>query len=108
MTELLLAESLISRLDEEHSELAQQSSPQSPDSPLPQMFPATIDETAEQAQNLNLFEAVDAYEKELICCALRSTRGNRNQAAKLLRVSERALAYKLRKHKIDHADFRTQ
>lgn len=58
------------------------------------------------AESLSLFEAVDAYEKDLICRALRSTRGNRNRAAKLLRVSERALAYKLRKHEIDHADFR--
>ncbi len=58
------------------------------------------------AESLGLFEAVDAYEKDLICRALRTTRGNRNQAAKLLHVSERALAYKLRKHEIDHANFR--
>jgi Nif-specific regulatory protein len=60
------------------------------------------------AESIDLFEAVDAYEKDLICRALQSTRGNRNQAAKLLRVSERALAYKLRKHEIDHANFRTE
>jgi Nif-specific regulatory protein len=58
------------------------------------------------AEGFGLFEAVDAYEKDLICHALRTTRGNRNRAAKLLRLSERALAYKVRKHAIDHTDFR--
>jgi Nif-specific regulatory protein len=74
-----------------------QRQPAQPLLPVPEPSPA---------ENLGLFEAVDAYEKDLICRALRLTRGNRNQAAKLLRVSERALAYKIRKHEIDHADFR--
>jgi DNA-binding NtrC family response regulator len=74
----------------------------------PSLPPPAASLAAESAESLDLFEAVDAYEKDLICRALRSTRGNRNQAAKLLRVSERALAYKLRKHEIDHADFRAE
>jgi len=75
--------------------------PQGQSPPAP---PPTSDPTP--AKNLGLFEAVDTYEKELICRALQTTLGNRNQAAKLLRVSERALAYKLRKHEIDHTIFR--
>jgi Nif-specific regulatory protein len=56
--------------------------------------------------SVGLFDAMASYERDLICDALRTTRSNRSKAAKLLRVSERVLAYKLRKHDIDHADFR--
>lgn len=56
--------------------------------------------------SIDLFEAVAAYERDLICHTLHRTRGNRNQAAKLLHLSERTLAYKLRKHAIDHVNFR--
>jgi Nif-specific regulatory protein len=56
--------------------------------------------------NVGLFDAMACYERDLICDALRTTRSNRTQAAKLLRVSERVLAYKLRKYDINHADFR--
>jgi Nif-specific regulatory protein len=48
-----------------------------------------------------LFRAVETYEHELILEALRNTRGNRNQAAKLLKVSERVLSYKIKKYRID-------
>ncbi|HEY6400896.1 MAG TPA: sigma-54 dependent transcriptional regulator [Blastocatellia bacterium] len=48
-----------------------------------------------------LFRAVEDYEHELILEALRSARGNRNQAAKLLKVSERVLSYKIKKYRID-------
>jgi Nif-specific regulatory protein len=48
-----------------------------------------------------LFRAVENYEHELIVEALRSARGNRNQAAKLLKVSERVLSYKIKKYQID-------
>jgi len=53
-----------------------------------------------------LFRAVETYEHELILEALRNTRGNRNQAAKLLKVSERVLSYKIKKHRIDCGSFR--
>jgi Nif-specific regulatory protein len=56
--------------------------------------------------SVGLSDAVACYEKALICDALRTTRSSRTKAAKLLRVSERLLAYKLRKYGIDHADFR--
>jgi Nif-specific regulatory protein len=72
-------------------------------------LPQPLQATAENgAASLGLFEAVEAFERDLIRHALRTTRGNRNQAAKLLRLSERALAYKVRKHGIDHTDFRSQ
>ncbi len=77
---------------------------------LPQRQAPPISQTSIESippEAIGLFDAVDAYEKELICRALQTTCGNRNQAAKLLLVSERALAYKIRKHKIDHADFRS-
>ncbi|HKQ72511.1 MAG TPA: sigma-54 dependent transcriptional regulator [Blastocatellia bacterium] len=48
-----------------------------------------------------LFRAVETYEHELILEALGATRGNRNQAAKLLKVSERVLSYKIKKYRID-------
>jgi Nif-specific regulatory protein len=48
-----------------------------------------------------LFRAVETYEHELILEALDATRGNRNQAAKLLKVSERVLSYKIKKYRID-------
>jgi Nif-specific regulatory protein len=62
--------------------------------------------TSGTVASIDLFEAVSQYERDLICHTLRRTRGNRNQAAKRLRLSERTLAYKLRKHGIDHADLR--
>ena len=46
-------------------------------------------------------DAVQAYEKDLIQDALKSTRGNRARAAKLLRTSERIISYKVRKYGID-------
>jgi Nif-specific regulatory protein len=48
-----------------------------------------------------LFRAVETYEHELILEALGATRGNRNQAARLLKVSERVLSYKIKKYRID-------
>jgi Nif-specific regulatory protein len=56
--------------------------------------------------SIGLFDAVASYERDLICDALRTTGSNRTKAAKLLRIGERVLAYKLRKYGIDHEDFR--
>ena len=63
--------------------------------------------TADKAVNTGLFESVEAYEKELVCDALRKTRGRRSQAARLLKVSERVLSYKVKKYEIDCAAFRS-
>ena len=55
--------------------------------------------------NKGLAEAVNAYERELLCEALQTAYGNRSQAAKLLKISERLLSYKIKKHNIVNADF---
>jgi Nif-specific regulatory protein len=55
---------------------------------------------------LSLSAAVAAYEKDLIQDALKSARGNRARAARLLDTTERIVGYKLRKYGIDGARFR--
>lgn len=70
---------------------------------LPPMFQTLHTETA-LAQG-GLSGAVDNYERELVCEALKQTRGNRSQAAKLLKISDRLLGYKIKKHGIVKSDF---
>jgi Nif-specific regulatory protein len=53
-------------------------------------------------------EAMDAYEKELIVDALKSTQGNKAKAAKMLGTTERILGYKCGRHKVDYRDFRVR
>ncbi len=60
---------------------------------------------ATTVNNKGLAEAVNAYERELLCEALQNAHGNRGQAAKLLKISERLLSYKIKKHNIVNADF---
>jgi Nif-specific regulatory protein len=62
---------------------------------------------ADKPVDTGLFESVEAYEKNLVCEALKKTRGRRSQAAKLLKVSERVLSYKVKKYEIDCAAFRS-
>ena len=72
-------------------------------------LPPTL-QTAEASgtvTNLSLAEAVDAYEKDLIQDALKTTRGNRSKAAKLLHSTERIISYKVRKYRIDCRRFRS-
>ncbi len=57
-------------------------------------------------ENRTLKEAVDAFEKELIVDAMKSSSGNRAKAAKLLGTTERILGYKCGYHKIDYHNFR--
>ena len=57
--------------------------------------------------NLSLDEAVIAYEKDLVQDALKSTRGNRAKAAKLLHSTERIIGYKVKKYGIDCRRFRS-
>ena len=54
-----------------------------------------------------LLDAVAAYEKDLILDALKTARGNRAKAARLLETTERIVRYKSRKYGIDPARFRT-
>jgi Nif-specific regulatory protein len=49
---------------------------------------------------------VGAFESNLIQDALKSTRGNRARAARLLSTTERILNYKVRRYGIDPGRFR--
>jgi len=55
---------------------------------------------------LSLSSAVSSYEKDLILDALKSARGNRAKAARLLDSTERIVGYKIRKYGIDGGRFR--
>jgi Nif-specific regulatory protein len=54
----------------------------------------------------SLGEAVAAFESNLIQDALKSTRGNRARAARLLNTTERIINYKIRRYGIDPRRFR--
>jgi len=53
-----------------------------------------------------LSTAVAAFEKDLICDALKTSRGNRAKAARLLDSTERIVGYKIRKYGVDPDRFR--
>ena len=65
-------------------------------------------ETSGPVTDMSLVETVNAYEKDLIQDALKTTRGNRVKAAKLLNSTERIVGYKIKKHKIDSLRFRNK
>ena len=72
-------------------------------------LPPTL-QTAESSgtvTNIALQEAVNAYEKDLIMDALKTTRGNQTKAAKLLHSTERIINYKVRHYSIDCQRFRS-
>jgi Nif-specific regulatory protein len=54
----------------------------------------------------SLKDAVDAYERDLIQDALKTARGNRARAARLLQTTERILNYKVKVLNIDYTRFR--
>ncbi len=55
---------------------------------------------------MSLEQAVESYEKELIMDALKTSRGNRARAARMLDTTERILGYKVQKYEIDSKRFR--
>jgi Nif-specific regulatory protein len=57
--------------------------------------------------HMSLGDAVAAYERDLIQDALKTTRGNRAKAARLLDTTERILNYKVRGYGIDVRRFKT-
>ena len=72
-------------------------------------LPPTL-QTAESSNTvprLSLDEAVVSYEKELIQDALKTTRGNRAKAARLLNSTERIIGYKISKYQIDVTRFKS-
>ena len=56
---------------------------------------------------VSLKDAVAAYERDLILDALKTTRGNRAKAARLLDTTERILNYKVRGYGIDSRRFKS-
>lgn len=58
-------------------------------------------ESSNTLPNRSLSAAVASYEKELIQDALKSTKGNRAKAARLLDTTERKIGYKISKYGID-------
>ena len=71
-------------------------------------LPPTLQTASESGTvtRLSLESAIAAYEKDLIQDALKTTRGNRARAAKLLDTTERILGYKVQKYAIDCRRFR--
>jgi Nif-specific regulatory protein len=71
-------------------------------------LPPTL-QTAEETgtiTRLSLEATVESYERDIIQDALKTTRGNRKKAAKLLGTTERIIGYKVRKYGIDCDRFR--
>src|SRR5438445_579632 len=71
-------------------------------------LPATL-QTAEGSgtvPHVSLTESIEAFERDLIQDALKTTRGNRAKAAKLLHTTERIIGYKAKKYAIDCKRFR--
>ena len=71
-------------------------------------LPPTL-QTAEASGTMvhtSLSDSVEQYEKDLIVDALKSARGNRAKAARLLGTTERIMGYKVRKYGIDPGRFR--
>jgi len=72
-------------------------------------LPPTL-QTAEASgtgMKVSLADAIASFEKDLILDALKSTRGNRSKAARLLQTTERILNYKVKRHNIDCRRFRS-
>ena len=72
-------------------------------------LPPTL-QTAEASGTVirgSLTEAVEAYEKDLLQDALKTTRGNRAKAAKLLHSTERIIGYKVKKYGLDCQRYRS-
>jgi Nif-specific regulatory protein len=55
---------------------------------------------------ISLKDAVAAYEKDLIQDALKTVKGNRAKAARLLNTTDRILNYQVRKYGIDYRRFK--
>jgi len=63
-------------------------------------------EASDTVQRQSLEESVAAFERDLIQDALKTTRGNRAQAARLLDTTERIFNYKVRRYAIDPRRFK--
>ena len=71
-------------------------------------LPPTL-QTAEASgttMRLSLKDALAAYERDLLQDALKTTRGNRAKAARMLSTTRRILNYQVERHGIDWRRFR--
>jgi len=71
-------------------------------------LPPTL-QTAEASgttMSVSLEDAMDAYERDLLQDALKSARGNRAKAARLLRTTDRIFNYKVKRLGIDYKRFK--
>jgi Nif-specific regulatory protein len=71
-------------------------------------LPPTL-QTAEASgtvMSVSLEDAMNAYERDLLQDALKSSRGNRAKAARLLRTTDRIFNYKVRRLGIDYKRFK--
>jgi len=64
-------------------------------------------DASDTVTRVSLGDAVAAYERDLIQDALKTTRGNRAKAARLLDTTERILNYKVRGYQIDARRFKS-
>jgi Nif-specific regulatory protein len=64
-------------------------------------------DASDTVTRVSLGDAVAAYERDLIQDALKTTRGNRAKAARLLDTTERILNYKVRGYQIDTRRFKS-
>jgi Nif-specific regulatory protein len=72
-------------------------------------LPPTL-QTAEAsgtAMTLSLEKATEAFEKDMLLDALKSARGNRAKAARLLSTTGRVMNYKVRRYRIDWRRFKS-
>ena len=72
-------------------------------------LPPTL-QTAEASgtvTRVSLQDSVATYEKDLLLDALKTSRGNRSKAARLLHTTQRILNYKVSRYRIDWKRFRT-
>ncbi len=63
-------------------------------------------EASDTVPRLSLSESVEAFEKDLLADALKTSRGNCARAAKLLATTERIFNYKVRKYRINAERFK--
>jgi len=75
----------------------------------PHHLPPTLQtaEASDTVPRVSLVETVSAFERDLIQDALKSARGNRALAARLLHTTERIVGYKIRKYRVDCSRFRS-
>jgi len=64
-------------------------------------------EASDTGQTASLSDALEAFEKDALQDALKSARGNRAKAARLLATTERIFNYRVRKYGIDWRRFKT-